>query len=98
MFDKMKSLLDMQRKMQELKKELDAMTFDAESQDKTVKIVMNGSQELKDVKIQGDLGAMKAASLESAVKDAFNRALKRSHSIAADKMKSVSGLNIPGLM
>ena len=98
MFDKMKALLDMQKKMQELKRELDGVSFEIESRDKTVKMVMNGSQELKDVKIQGDLGAMKNSSLEEAVKDALNKALKRSHDIAADKMKSVTGLNIPGLM
>ena len=98
MFDKMKALFDMQKKMQELKRELDSITFEIESPDKSVKMVLNGSQELKEVKIHGDLGAMKNSSLEEALKDAFNRALKRSHDIAADKMKSVTGLNIPGLM
>ena len=53
MFDKMKSLWDMQKKMQELKRELDGVTFEVESRDKMVKVVMNGSQEVKDIKIQG---------------------------------------------
>lgn len=98
MFDKMKELWDMKRKMDELKKELDKASFELESNDKSVRIVMNGSQEVKEVRIQGDLSGMKNSSLESAVKDTFNRALKRSHDLAAEKMKSMTGLNIPGLM
>jgi nucleoid-associated protein EbfC len=94
MLDKMKALWDMQKKMQELKRELDGTTFEIESQDKSVKIVMNGSQEIKDVRIQ----ANDAGNLEAAVKDICNRAIKRSHDIAAEKMKSVTGLNLPGLM
>ena len=98
MFDKMKELWDMKRKMEELKKELDKASFEIESQDKSVRIVMNGSQEVKELKIQGELSGMKNSSLETAVKDTFNRALKRSHDLAAEKMKSMTGLNIPGLM
>lgn len=98
MFDKMKELWDMKRKMEDLKKELDKAVFEMESHDKSVRIVMNGSQEVKEVKIQGDLSGMKNSSLEATVKDTFNRALKRSHDLAAEKMKSVTGLNIPGLM
>lgn len=94
MFDKMKALWDMQKKMQELKRELDGTTFEIESQDKSVKIVMNGSQEIKDIRIQ----ASEFGGLEAAVKDTCNRAIKRSHDIAAEKMKAVTGLNLPGLM
>ena len=98
MFDKMKELWDMKRKMEELKKELEKASFEMESPDKSVKIVMNGSQEIKEVKILGDLSGMKNSSLETSIKDTFNRALKRSHDLAAEKMKSMTGLNIPGLM
>ncbi|MEK6564340.1 MAG: YbaB/EbfC family nucleoid-associated protein [Candidatus Omnitrophota bacterium] len=97
MFDKMKSLWDMQKKMQELKRELDGVIFEVESRDKTVKVEMNGSQEIRGVKIQGNLADMKNSVLEAALKDTLTQALKRSHDIAADKMKSVTGLNIPGL-
>lgn len=97
MFDKMKSLWDMQKKMQELKRELDGVTFEVESRDKTVKVAMNGSQEIKSIKIQGNLADMKNSVLEASLKDTLAQALKRSHDIAADKMKSVTGLNIPGL-
>lgn len=36
--------------------------------------------------------------LGSSLKDTFNRAIKRSQELAAQKMKDVTGLNIPGLM
>lgn len=97
MFDKMKSLWDMQKKMQELKRELDGVNFEVESRDKTVKVEMNGSQEIKGINIRGNLADMKNSVLEAALKDTLTQALKRSHDIAADKMKSVTGLNIPGL-
>ena len=97
MLDKMKQLMEMQRKMQEVKRELDAATFDISSSDGVVKIVMNGSQEVREVVLRDDVSALQKPALEKALKDAYNRAIKRSHEIAAAKMKQVSGLNIPGL-
>ncbi len=97
MFDKMKALLDMQKKMQVLKRELDNTDLDAQSSDGLVKITMNGSQEVKGVSIQGSLKEIEKTSLEKAVKDAFNTAIKRAQDIAAGKMKDITGLNLPGL-
>lgn len=97
MFDKMKALMDMQKKMGEVKRELENTEFEAASSDGMVKITMNGSQEVKNVVIQADLKEPEKTSLESSLKDAYNRAIKRSHDIAAQKMKSVAGLNLPGL-
>ncbi|MEK7578636.1 MAG: YbaB/EbfC family nucleoid-associated protein [Patescibacteria group bacterium] len=97
MFDKMKALFDMQKKMEELKRELEAVTFEVESADKSIKITMNGSQEIRDIKIQGNLEGLPNSELETVLKDTCNRAIKRSHDIAAQKMKSVTGLNLPGL-
>jgi len=98
MFDKMKQLMDMQKKMQEIKRELDNTNFEVSSADGLVKITMNGSQEMKDIKIQGELKDIEKINLEKAVKDAYNRAIKRSHDVAAQKMKDITGLNLPGLM
>jgi len=98
MFDKMKQLMDMQKKMQEIKRELDNTNFDIASSDGLVKITMNGSQEMKDIKIQGELNKIEKINLEKAIKDAYNRSIKRSHDIAAQKMKDITGLNLPGLM
>jgi DNA-binding YbaB/EbfC family protein len=98
MFDKMKELLEMQKKMQELKRELENTTFDIVSSDGLVKITMNGSQKIQDIEIQGNPGKNEYSSLEQALKDAFNRAIQRSHDIAAEKMKGITGLSLPGLI
>jgi len=93
MFDKMKALMEMQRKMQELKKELEATVFEIASSDASVKISMNAAQEVLGVTIQG---SPERGALESALKDCFNRAVKRAQDVAAEKMKKVTGMNIPG--
>lgn len=98
MFDKMKQLMEMQKAMQEVKRYLDNTVFEIASSDGLVKISMNGSQELKEISIQANLQEADKAVLEKALKDAYNRAIKRSHELAAEKMKSVSGLNLPGLI
>ena len=97
MFDKMKQLMDMQKKMQEVKRELDNTNFDISSSSGLVKITMNGSQEVKAVSIQGDLRNMEKAQVEGSIKDAYNRAIKRTQELAAEKMKSAAGFNLPGL-
>lgn len=97
MFDKMKALFEMQKKMQEVKRELDNTSFDIQSPDGLVKITMNGSQEVKEIMIKDNLGESEKARLESSLKDTFNRAIKRSQEGAAQKMKEVTGFNIPGL-
>jgi len=97
MFDKMKQLMEMQKKVQELKRELDNTNFDVLSSDGSVKITMSGSQEVKEALVNGDLKEMDKPGLEKAIKDAYNRAIKRSQEIAAQKMKGMTGLNLPGL-
>ena len=97
MFDKMKALIEMQKKMQELKRELDNTDFEITSFDNFIKIKMSGSQEVKEVNILGDLSAMEKTDLEKIIKDTYNRAIKHSQGLAAEKMKGVTGLNSPGL-
>lgn len=99
MFDKMKQLMEMQKKMQEMKIQLENTNFEVSSADSLVKIAMNGAQEVQEVFIQEPLalGAEKAR-LEKAIKDAYNRAVKRSQEIAAGKMKEITGFNLPGLL
>lgn len=93
----MKQLMDMQRKMQDVKRQLESATFDISSSDGLIKITMNGAQEVKDVTIQADLKVTDKAILEKAARDAYNKAIKRSHDLAAEKMRGVTGLNLPGL-
>jgi len=98
MFDKMKQLMEMQKKMQEVKRQLDDAIFEIISSDGLVRVAMNGSQEIKEISIQGNLQETEKTTLEKALKDAYNRAIKRSHDIAAQKMKDITGFNLPGMM
>lgn len=97
MFDKMKGLFQMQKKMQEVKHVLEDTNFDIQSSDGLVKITMNGAQEVKTITVKDNLAQVEKASLESALKDTFNRSIKRSQEIAAQKMQEVTGINLPGL-
>lgn len=97
MFDKMKSLFEMQKKMQEVKRELDNTNFNIQSSDGIVNITMNGAQEVKEIVIKDNLSELEKTHLGVLLKDTFNRAIKRSQEIAAQKMKDVTGLNLPGL-
>jgi len=97
MLDKMKALLDMQKKMQQVKEELDNTDFEAASGDGLVRITMNGSQQVKEVSITGELSQTDKPRLEKAAADAYNKAIRRSQEMAASKMKALSGLNLPGL-
>lgn len=97
MFDKMKQLFEMQKKMQEVKRQLDNTNFDIQSSDGLVKITMNGAQEVQEITLKDNLQDSERAHLAGSLKDTFNRAIKRSQDIAAQKMKDVTGINIPGL-
>lgn len=95
MLDKMKELWEMKKKMDEIKKELDAVTL--ESEDNYVKVGITGSQEIRSVSIKADLATVDKAGLEAALIETVNRAIKQSQKTAAAKMSQLSGLNLPGL-
>jgi len=99
MIDKMRQLMEMQRKIQEIKRQLDNTFFEISSSDGLAKVTMNGSQEVKMIVFtEGALETDEAKTkLEEAAKDAYNRAIKHSQKIAAEKMKDAAGLNLPGL-
>ncbi len=98
MLDKMKALMDMQKKMQEMKQALENTVFAMASADGLVKVTMNGSQEVKEVAIQGNIQETEKNRLEGALKEAYNKAIKHSHDLAAQKMKEITGFNLPGLL
>jgi len=94
----MKQLMEMQNKMQEIKRELENTYFDVLSSDGLVKVTMNGAQEVREIVLQNDAQSQEKTVLEKSLKDAYNRAIKRSQIIAAEKMKHITGMNIPGLI
>jgi hypothetical protein len=97
MFDKMKGFLEMRKKLEEIKRELDKTNFDIESPGGAVKITMNGSQEVQEVTFGAVSLDGQKDRLQKDIKDTFNRAIKRSQEIAAQKMKEATGLNLPGM-
>ncbi|MFA5162044.1 MAG: YbaB/EbfC family nucleoid-associated protein [Elusimicrobiales bacterium] len=94
MLDKIKELMQLKSKMEEMKKQLDAETVEAASGDGLVHVKMNGSQRVTEVKINS-AGAQPQA-LEQAVRETVNRAIELSMQLAAKKMGAVAGLNFPG--
>lgn len=95
MFDKMKELMEIQKKAQEMKRQLENTVFEAMSPDGLVKVTMSGSQDVKGVSIQGDLAQLDKAALEKAAREAYNKAVARSREIASQKMKEIAGINLP---
>ena len=93
MLDKMKQLWEMKSKMDEIKKELDALLL--ASEDSLVKVSITGSQEIKGVEIKCDLATVNKAKLEAALAETINRAVRESQKAAAQKMSALGG--IPGL-
>jgi DNA-binding protein YbaB len=96
MLDKLKDMWKLRSQMQEIKKQLDNMVIEAESSNKEVRVVVNGSQEIKEIVFQTEIGSLKKEDLAILVKEAINNALKQSQSAAAQKMSSVAGLTPPG--
>jgi len=95
MLDKMKELWEMKQKMDEIKKELDAITL--ESEDNYVRVGISGSQEIKSVSIKGELASADKAKLEASLTETINRAIKQSQKAAAEKMSKLSGFKLPGM-
>lgn len=93
MLDKMKQLWEMKRKMDEIKKELDALML--ASEDSMVKVNITGSQEIKSVELKCDLATVSKNKLEAALAETVNRAVRESQKAAAQKMSALGGL--PGL-
>lgn len=92
MFDKLKDMMALKNQMEQVKRELDASVFEIQSSDGLVKVSMNGSQELKSISILAELKQTDKAALEQALKDAYTRAIRRSHEIASQKMSKAAGI------
>ncbi len=97
MFDQMKKLMDMKKQAERIKKELDATTVDVEEVS-GIKIVMTGSQKFCSIEIdEKHLNTNSGKKLESDLLLSLNKVMKKSQGVAADKMKAMAGLNLPGL-
>ena len=94
MFDQAKELYKLQREAKRIKKELSNIHIEA-SQD-GVTVTINGEQRVVKVEISEEARAN--SKLESILTEVFNKALKRSQEVAAEKMKAIMGnLGLPGM-
>jgi len=92
-FDKMKDLMEVKKQADRIKKELDASVVEV-NEVSGVKIVVNGSQNFQSLEIDEALiSAGDKKRLEVDILRSVNAAIKKSQSVAAEKMKAV----MPGL-
>ena len=97
MLDKMKQLMEVKRQADILKKELESSRIEVNDV-RGIKLVINGAQGFQSVALEGDWGNLpEKAKLESELLRAVNAAVRRSQELAAQKMRSLTGLNLPGM-
>lgn len=97
MFDKVKQIYDLRKKAKQMQDELRGINIETESG--AVKVAINGEQKIQSVTIDPQkFDPNNLNQLESDIKDALEKAISRSQSIAAEKMKEITGdLGLPGL-
>ena len=97
MFDKMKQLMEVKRQADKIKRELDGMKVEVNDVE-GIKLIVNGTQQVQSLEIdEALLTPQNKKKLESDLLKCLNLATTKSQSLAADKMKNMAGLNIPGL-
>ncbi|MBT6068653.1 nucleoid-associated protein, YbaB/EbfC family [Candidatus Peregrinibacteria bacterium] len=93
-FDQAKDLYKLQKEAKKIKKELSKMHIEAEQDG--VKVIIDGEQKIVKVEISEEARAN--PKLESILEETFNKALKKSQEVAAEKMKAIMGdLGLPGM-
>ena len=97
--DKLKQAGSLMKKMNGLKKKIDKLETIAESKDGNIRVVVQGTSNIKSIKIDEDfLPQVSANDLEKNLIKALNEAMKEAEKSSKKIMSEVSGgLNIPGL-
>lgn len=94
MFDKAKDLYKLQKQAKQIKEELKNIHIEAEVDG--IIVVIDGEQEVVSVTIPEE-ECKNPKKLQANLVKAFNKAIKKSQQIAAEKMKGVmGGLGFPG--
>lgn len=95
----MKQAKIMQKRMMEAQEELNNMEFEASAGGGAVKVKVNGSQEVMEVKIDKEIiDAGDIEMIEDMVMVAVNDAVKQSKDEVKNKMSAITGgMSIPGL-
>ncbi len=99
MFDRAKKMFELQKQARELRKQLQAHTYSAESSSGAIKVTANGEQELVSVAIDLNETYQKDPNrLAKDVLDVVNKALEKSKKGSAELMRSLVGdMGLPGM-
>lgn len=95
MFDKLGQLKDLWKlksQMEEIKKRLDNMVIKTESPRHLVEITMNGSMEVKEVRVMPEAKNVSEEELAKDIKEVFNKSVRDSQAMAAQAMGGFGGL------
>lgn len=99
MGDMMKQVAKMQRKMEEIQKELAETTVEGSAGGGMVKVTANGNQDIISIKIEQEVvNPDDVEMLEELILSAVNQAKEKAAELQAQSMGALTGgLNIPGL-
>ncbi|MCB9802752.1 YbaB/EbfC family nucleoid-associated protein [Candidatus Nomurabacteria bacterium] len=96
MFNKLKQFNDLRKQANDLKSMLAKESVEVEN--KGVKIIMDGNQEIKTFEIKPEmLKAEHKADLEKQIKEAFAESIKKVQRKMAMKMQQSGNFNLPGM-
>ena len=96
MLDKMRQLMEVKRQAEQLKRELDSSNIEVNDV-QGIKIVINGSQNFLSLDIDDRLLSLENKNkIKNDLLNSLNTAIKKSQNLATQKMKEMTGLNIPG--
>ena len=91
-------LMEMKKRMDEVKSRLDTIVVSGEADQGNVKINMNGNRKVLDVKLNlSFLNQEDADQLEELLQLAINRAFEQAERVNESEMKSVAGSMLPGM-
>ena len=97
MFDKVKELMELKKKADQLKKELEATQIEI-NEARGIKMVMNGAQIVQSIDIEESmLTPANKNRIQMDLLKSFNNGVKKSQQAAATKMRNIPGLNLPGM-
>ena len=98
MFSKLKQIKDLRDKAKQIQSMLSDERVEGSGAWGKVKVSMDGNQSVLNVEIDPELlKESEKNKLQSALKDAYNDAVKKAQRRMVEKMKSSGDLNIPGL-
>lgn len=96
MFNKLKQFNDLRKQANDLKNMLAQESVEVEN--KAVKIIMDGNQEIKTIELKADmLNANNKADLEKYIKEAFAESIKKVQRKMAMKMQQSGDFKFPGM-